>query len=357
VDLDETLSEADSWSDDELGRLERCPACGSAEIGGNLDHVPDHSRPGGRTWSFDRCGACASLFLNPRPHETTIQRAYMGSYYTHMDPPAEDSWPVTRGAKIRERLLKGYINHRYGYAMRPSSALGPFVVPLLPGVRGMGSIHVRDLTSQPTGGRLLDVGCGNGEFLVRMRAAGWSVAGIEPDPRARSHAVAAGLDVREGPSVAEAFPHEHFDAVTLNHVLEHLYDPLAVLKACTRAVRPGGTVWVAVPNATGLGLGRFGIHWYQLDPPRHIVLFTIGALRALFVEAGLEDISTPPPTLLATRWTYRASRAWKRGDADPLGAPLSSRTDAMAALAADARTLVQSRYGEELVMRARTPRS
>ena len=280
----------------------------------------------------------------------------MGAYYTHTDPPAEDAWPVTRGAAIRERLLKGYINHRYGYGMRPSSALGPLVVPLLPGVRGMGSIHVRDLTAQPTGGRLLDVGCGNGGFLVRMRAAGWSVAGIEPDAQARSHAVGAGLDVREGPSVAEAFPGEQFDAITLNHVLEHLYDPLAVLKACAQAVLPGGTVWVAVPSATGSGLGRFGIYWYQLDPPRHIVLFTVGALRALFVEAGLEHIVTPPPTLLATRWTYRASRAWERREEDPLAAPLASPMDTTAALAADLRTLVQARYGEELVMRARTPK-
>src|SRR3954451_13191663 len=119
-------SEADSWSDDELVRLDHCPACGSSDVGAHLDRVPDHARPDGRTWSFDRCAACGSLFLNPRPDQDTIHRAYMGSYYTHTDPPAEDAWPVTRGAKIRERLLKGYINHRYGYAMRPSSALGPF---------------------------------------------------------------------------------------------------------------------------------------------------------------------------------------------------------------------------------------
>jgi SAM-dependent methyltransferase len=355
VDHEELGAAAATWSDVDLERLERCPACGSAEIGGFLTDVPDHSMTASRAWAFDKCDACGSLVLNPRPNEATIHRAYLGSYHTHAAPPAEDSWPVTRGAALRERLLKGYINHRFGYGMRPASALGPFVVPLLPGVRGMGSMHVRDLAAQPGSGRLLDVGCGNGEFLVRMRAAGWSVAGIEPDPDARRHAVAAGLDVRDGPSVAEAFAGERFDAITLNHVLEHLHDPAAVLKACAEAVVPGGTLWVAVPSATGAGLARFGVHWYQLDPPRHLVLFTSGALRAVLVSAGLTDVSTAPPTLLATRWTYRASRAFKRGDDDPLVAPLSSKGDIAAALAADVRTLVQPRYGEDLVMRAKTP--
>jgi SAM-dependent methyltransferase len=356
VDQQAMRPEADSWSDEDLERLERCPACGSSLFTSSFTDVPEHSKPSGRTWSFDRCSACGSLFLNPRPSEATIDRAYMGSYYTHTEPPGEDEWPVARGAALRERLLKGYINRRFGYGLRPASALGSLVVPLLPGARGMGSIHVRDLPAPPpAGGRMLDVGCGNGGFLVRMRAAGWSVAGIEPDSDARRHALGAGLDVRPGPSIGDAFPGETFDAITLNHVLEHLHDPLAVLKDCVAAVVPGGSIWVAVPSGTAAGLERFGVYWYPLDPPRHIVLFTAGALQALFGEAGLVDISMPPPTLLATRWTYRASRAWQRGEDDPLAAPLASKADTAAAVAADLRALAQPRYGEELVMRGRAP--
>jgi 2-polyprenyl-3-methyl-5-hydroxy-6-metoxy-1,4-benzoquinol methylase len=348
--------DAGTWSEDDVETLDRCPACGSTQVAGYLADVPDPAQPQGRSWSYDRCRACGSLFLNPRPTEATIDRAYLGSYYTHSEPPSEDEWPVSRGAALRERLLKGYINRRFGYRLRPGSAVGGFVVPVLPGARGMGSSHVRDLGAPAPGARLLDVGCGNGGFLVRMAAAGWSVAGIEPDPAARAHAVAAGLHVEPGPAIAEAFPGELFDAITMNHVVEHLHDPVSVLTSCVAALRPGGSLWVAVPSGAADGLTRFGTHWYPLDPPRHLVLFTPKALRGAFVHAGLVDIESPPPTLLATRWTYRVSRAFARGESDPLASRFSSKGDIVAAVMADVRALARSGKGEELVVRARAPR-
>jgi 2-polyprenyl-3-methyl-5-hydroxy-6-metoxy-1,4-benzoquinol methylase len=347
--------DAGTWSDDDVEALERCPACGSGEIGLFLANVPDPTEPDGRRWSYDKCRACDSLVLNPRPTEATIYRAYLGAYYTHSDPPPVEEWPASRGAALRERLLKGYINRRFGYAFEPASAAGSLVVPLLPGARGMGSSHVRDLGAPMPGGRLLDVGCGNGGFLVRMRAAGWSVSGIEPDPEARSHAVAAGLHVQPGPAIAEAFPGELFDAITLNHVVEHLHDPIAVLKSCAQALRAGGSLWVAVPSGAAKGLNRFGVHWYPLDPPRHLVLFTPKALRAALAQAGLLHIESPPPTLLATRWTYRVSRAFEQGNAEPLAERFSSAGDVLAAVAADVSALARSGKGEELVMRGRAP--
>jgi 2-polyprenyl-3-methyl-5-hydroxy-6-metoxy-1,4-benzoquinol methylase len=338
-----------------MERLEHCPACSSPDFHEFLADVPDPMEPRARPWAYSKCRACESLFLNPRPTEVTIHRAYQGNYYTHTHPPSENDWPSSRGALVRERLLKGFINRRFGYDLQPSSAIGSFVVPLLPGARGMGSSHVRDLAAPRTHGRLLDVGCGNGGFLVRMRAAGWSVVGIEPDPAARSHAVAAGLDVRPGPGLTEAFPGERFDAITMNHVVEHLHDPLAVLRSCAQALNRGGALWVAVPSGAAEGLDRFGAHWYPLDPPRHLVLFTPKALHEAFTDAGLVDVTSPPPTLLATRWTYGASRAFERGDANPLATRGLSVADGCAAILADVRALARSGKGEELVMRANAP--
>jgi 2-polyprenyl-3-methyl-5-hydroxy-6-metoxy-1,4-benzoquinol methylase len=347
--------DAGVWSDDEVEVLEHCPACGSTEFSTCLPTVPDPTQPRARAWSFSKCHACGSMFLNPRPTEATIHRAYLGSYYTHTDPPAEDDWPRSRGTALRERLLKGYINRRFGYTLAPATSAGSIVVPLLPGARGMGSSHVRDLPAPVEGSRLLDVGCGNGAFLVRMRAAGWSVAGIEPDPEARRHASAAGLRVEAGPEIAEAFPGERFRAITLNHVLEHVHDPRAVLRACAQALDAGGSLWVAVPSGGAAGIARFGAHWYPLDPPRHLVLFTPDALRAAFTDAGLVAVTSPPPTLLATRWTYRASRAFEQGEDDPLAPRSTPVADVIAAMTADLGALMRSGKGEELVMRARAP--
>ncbi len=345
--------DAVTWTEDDLEQVEQCPACRSTDFELFLSDVPDPTQPEARSWSYSKCRACESLFLNPRPKPDTIGRAYLGDYYTHAAPQNEDAWPESRGAALRERLLKGYINKRFGYQMQPASSVGSYVIPVLPGARGMGSSHVRDMPAPPPGGRLLDVGCGNGGFLVRMRAAGWDVAGIEPDPAALEYARAAGLDVKPGPEIAEAFPGQRFHAITLNHVVEHLHDPLAVLADCAAALEPGGSLWAAVPSGAAEGIERFGAHWYPFDPPRHLVLFTPGALRAAFEKAGLTAVTSPPPTLLATRWTFRASRAFEQGDAAPLTARPKSVGDVAAAVVADVRTLASSGRGEELVVRGR----
>jgi 2-polyprenyl-3-methyl-5-hydroxy-6-metoxy-1,4-benzoquinol methylase len=356
VDEQETRAEAGTWADSDLERLVQCPACESSDFAVFLTGARDPTRPSGpRTWCYDRCSACRSLFLNPRPTRQTIHRAYQGSYYTHTDPTA-DAWPATRGGALRERLLKGDINRRFGYRMQPASAAGPIVVRMLPGGRAMSSMHVRDLPAARDGRRLLDIGCGNGAFLVRMRTAGWSVAGIEPDPEARSHAVSAGLRVREGPSIEEAFPGERFDAITLNHVLEHVHDPLALLGAGAEALVAGGTLWIAVPSGAAAGLARYGANWYALDPPRHLVHFTPSALRAALLRAGLVEAASPAATLLATKLYHRASRAFELGARDPVAAGFSRASDVAAAVLSDVRTILRPGRGEELVMKARAPR-
>lgn len=75
-------------------------------------------------------------------------------------------------------------------------------------------------------GRLLDVGCGSGEFLAQMRELGWDVFGVEPDPQAaRVAREQFGLTVWPGALAEASFPDGFFDAVTLNHVIEHVADP------------------------------------------------------------------------------------------------------------------------------------
>jgi hypothetical protein len=85
------------------------------------------------------------------------------------------------------------------------------------------------------------------------------------------------------------------------------------------------------------------------------VLFTPNALHSAFTRAGLVDVGSPPPTLLATRWTYRVSRAFELGRAEPLAVGFSSGADVLSAVLADVSALARSGKGEELVLRARAP--
>lgn len=270
----------DDWPDDGLEAVPLCPVCGDERrtlfYAGLTDRLW-FTAPG--RWSLYRCEACSSVYLDPRPTRDTIGRAYT-SYYTHAAPP-----PPPRD-DLRTALVNGYLNARYGYTLAPASGLGPFVVRLLPKRRWHADRLVRNLVSREGRGRLLDVGCGGGEFLAQMRTAGWDVQGLEPDPAAAARARAAGLPVADaGLEDAELAPGS-FDAITMSHVIEHLHDPVGALRICARALRRGGVLWVATPNLEAMGHRTFGRDWIGLDPPRHLVLFTRASLAAALQAAG-----------------------------------------------------------------------
>ncbi len=78
--------------------------------------------------------------------------------------------------------------------------------------------------------RVLDVGCGNGEFLKRAKGLGWEVYGLDFDPKAVTAAQASGIHATVGDLESARYPSEHFDAVTMSHVIEHLHDPVEALR-------------------------------------------------------------------------------------------------------------------------------
>lgn len=102
-------------------------------------------------------------------------------------------------------------------------------------------------------GRLLDIGSGRGELLCQAVRAGWEAVGIEPSPTFANRAISElGVEVRREPVDHCGFPSASFDAVILAAVLEHLYNPDEVIKEVARILRPGGILFVDVPNEEGL---------------------------------------------------------------------------------------------------------
>jgi SAM-dependent methyltransferase len=168
------------------------------------------------------------------------------------------------------------------------------------------------------GRRVLDVGCGRGDTLAWLQRWGADVYGTQISRAAAQVARdLVGPDrIFVGELADAAYPDASFDCVTLWHVLEHVATPLPLLREIGRILRPGGFVYIEVPNAGGWAARRFRHHWLAYDVPKHLFHFCPRTLRALGRRAGLHcvrevhfSLEYSPVTLLQT-----LLNAWLGGD-------------------------------------------
>jgi SAM-dependent methyltransferase len=150
-------------------------------------------------------------------------------------------------------------------------------------------------------GRLLDIGAGRGELLRAATEAGWQCVGIEPSRTFSEYAASfSGSEVRCKPIEECDFESSSFDAVILAAVLEHLYNPDETIKEISRILRPGGALFLDVPNEQGLYfqvgniyqkcLGRdWVVNLSPTFPPFHVFGFGPKSLKALLAKHGLRQ--------------------------------------------------------------------
>lgn len=275
------------------------------------------------TWDYRRCAVCGLVVLHPLPdpgRDAQDGEGYPPHYRQHCAPgPAE---PVVGGGRSRlRRFARRRALAGMGYTESGPAPNGPSVLDRA--VAGVSAVRVGAqwgcllVPRAVAAGRLLDVGCGNGRFLVLMRSLGWEGSGVEPDPR--SAAVAAGQGLAIVPTLGDVRrPDDGFDVVTMNHVVEHLADPVAQLRRIRALCRADGLVGLATPNWAALTRRLLGRYWYALEPPRHVVLFTARTLRAAVEAAGFRVVSSATRSVRegAVAWrlgsTYRDGRPWPR---------------------------------------------
>jgi SAM-dependent methyltransferase len=180
----------------------------------------------------------------------------------------------------------------------------------------------------PTG-RFLDVGCATGFFLQGIRQnSDWEVHGVEFSPEAAAYARSElGLAVMAGDLQEAAYPDGFFDFVHVNNVLEHVLDPAGLLNECRRILRPGGRLFLAVPN--GVNDSRPLIDYHRgtgapaFSPSGHIFFFPARTLLRLFEQLDLEVVSTRTGSIkrgLRNARILPRKRGWQAAHAVPPGA-------------------------------------
>ncbi len=246
------------------------------------------------------CARCALWFQSPRPTPATLGAAYPSSYTPHAPQDGASAAPQKQTFLQRAyRSLRGRL-----------ARLNP--LPRMMAERARRASLTPELVP---GGRILEVGCAAGHRLVELRKQGWqSIEGIEMVPTAAERARALGFDVRCA-RVEEALdevPDASLDAVVSSMVLEHLYDPFAVLRKIATKLKPGGQFLFSTIVRDSLDASLYGKYWAGFDFPRHMVHFTRGDLFAA-LEADFEQIGAVGQ---AAPVDFARSSSWRIGEGE-----------------------------------------
>lgn len=240
-----------------------------------------------RGWRIARCAACGMRFVSPRPDEAALLELYTGRGTNPFMDPRFESFESE-----------------------------------LPGLTSL----VKRIQARLPAGRLLELGCGRGDLLRVAREAGFEAEGS--DLYGGAVPEAEGVRLHDGFLRDLAFPAESFDGVITRNTLEHLTVPAVELREIHRVLRPGGILYVKVPNARWedgplcrLAFGRPHV----FDPPWHLNHFRPSDLARLLQRVGFRVVAyeTELPTLsgsakadLARRagyWTSECARIATRG--------------------------------------------
>ncbi len=145
-------------------------------------------------------------------------------------------------------------------------------------------------------GKILDVGCGTGDFLKVCEESGWSIAGVEPNDKARELAEAKTNMKEYHENIEDLIAAESgsFDVVTLWHVLEHIPDVAELIKKIQRILKPDGVLIVAVPNFKSVDSAHYGSEWAAYDVPRHLWHFSRKSIESIFAEFDMKIMEVLP---------------------------------------------------------------
>jgi len=277
-----------TWSRGDLILLEHCPACRH-----RIDYEPKYIRNDDEgimpdTWSIYNCPSCKSFFVNPRPSKNSLAGLYQ-DYLTHKPTQTET---VFTSESLFWKLVRGYLTKSLDLNFdKHSLNIGYTLFSLLPPLRYKLDRFGRNLTKKNFSkkGKLLDLGCGAGEFLNIAQQMGFDSYGCDFDPIIIEQCKHKSLKVRLG-GLESYHNDETFDVITMNQVIEHVIDPQQTIKDCFKKLNYDGCLWIGTPNPQASGAQVFGKNWVGLHPPYHLCIPSQSELLRWLNEAGFQNI-------------------------------------------------------------------
>ena len=230
----------------------KCPWCGSEKAQINLWLKDDFLSK--EDFHICECLNCGLQYTMPRPSKDKIGNYYKSEeYYSHQENK--------KGfiPKLYEAVKK--VNLRYKYRLA-----------------------TKDLAE----GKLLDIGCGVGDFLHTAEEKGWECMGVEPSEEAKVIArkrIKANIINSEE---LEQIPDNTIDLITMWHVLEHVDDLKWQVEHLQRLIKPNGRIVIAVPNYKSHDGQFYKEHWAAYDVPRHLNHFNKQTITKIFKSKGLQ---------------------------------------------------------------------
>lgn len=256
-----------------------CPVCGS-DSRQVFMHGSDqlHNMPG--EFILTRC-TCGLVFINPQPANDELQAYYPDDYCPYRQRKID---PVLK----RHHALKVFVlRWYYGCPVGGPAPRRWLRVLLTPVTFWLSLSTLKSMIPYHGDGKILDVGCGNGGWLLRLKHAGWDVQGVEIDEPAAREAAAAGIPTVCGTLPDAQFPDASFDVVRLHYVFEHLINPGEILDEIHRILKPGGICYIRIPNIDSVTFRLFTDYWFPLDIPRHVFHYSPTTFKRLAGQHGL----------------------------------------------------------------------
>lgn len=231
--------------------VKECPVCQNEKLENNM--VCQDYSVSGESFMIVKCNNCLTKITSPRPVQNVIENYYASdNYISH----------TNKANNIINTLYK--IVRKYTIKQKVSL-----------------------INKFSKKGKILDIGCGTGEFLKACLKNGWEITAIEPNENAWENSV-INTNNNFYKDVLSLKNKNTYDVITLWHVFEHLYNPNEIIKKLKSLIKDEGVIILAVPNYESYDAQHYKEFWAGYDVPRHLYHFSQSSIKTLIKQHNLK---------------------------------------------------------------------